>query len=144
MAPLRWSKGGEAELVSLAADIIHLRSTIPSAPGSRLDATMPSGAGFRVKVHRCQKIELGFAIEGRLIDLRREVRGELEALLPKTESEGRVAAALPGSASEEESRTRRARARRRRRSVDHEDDHDHETPFVIVLVIVIDKASSSS
>lgn len=81
MADLRWSKGGEAELVSLTADIIQLRSTIPSAPGSRLDATMASGAGFRVKVHRCRKVDSSFAIEGRLIDLRREVRGELEALL---------------------------------------------------------------
>jgi hypothetical protein len=86
MADLRWTKGGEADVVSLTADIVNVRSTIPSAPGSRLDATLASGSGFRVKVHRCQKSELGFAIEGRLIDLRREVRGELEALLPKTQA----------------------------------------------------------
>jgi hypothetical protein len=82
VAALRWSKGGEADLISLAGDIIQVRSTISSAPGSRLDATLAGGAGFRVKVHRCQKREVGFEIEGRLIDLRREVRGELEALLP--------------------------------------------------------------
>jgi hypothetical protein len=81
MADLKWQKGGEASLVSLASDTIRLVSTIPSAPGSRIDGTLASGAGFRVKVHRCQKTPEGFAIEGRVIDLRREARAEVEALL---------------------------------------------------------------
>ena len=81
-APITWQKGGEAELLILDGDRITLRSTIPSAPGSRPEAALRSGAGFRVKVARCRREEAGFVIEGRLIDTVRAVRLELEALLP--------------------------------------------------------------
>jgi hypothetical protein len=82
-APILWQKGGEAEIVLLIEDRITLRSTIPSAPGSRPEAALRSGASFKVKVARCRKDEAHFVIEGRLIDTTRPVRLELEALAPK-------------------------------------------------------------
>ena len=82
-APIRWQKGGEAELVLLVGDLVTLRSTIPSAPGSRPEATLQSGSAFKVKVARCRRDEAAFLIEGRLIDTTRAVRIELEALAPK-------------------------------------------------------------
>jgi hypothetical protein len=81
MSDLRWARGGEADLVAFDGDRISVRSSIPSAPGSRPDATMASGSGLRIKVHRCQKVDASFLIEGRLIDLRRSVRDELALLL---------------------------------------------------------------
>ncbi|MEO7330746.1 MAG: hypothetical protein ABI193_19375 [Minicystis sp.] len=82
-APILWQKGGEAHVLVLIADRITLRSTIPSAPGSRPEAALRSGASFKVKVARCRKEEAGFVIEGRLIDTTRPVRLAIEALLPK-------------------------------------------------------------
>jgi hypothetical protein len=81
MAHLRWAKGGEARIVALDDDRIDLASTSSSAPGSRIDGVLPSASTLRVKVHRCRKVGDGFAIEGRTIDLRREVRAEILGLL---------------------------------------------------------------
>jgi hypothetical protein len=76
-----WSKGGSATIVRLEQDRIDLASTIPSAPGSRLDGSVAGGGGsMRVKVARCVRTEGGFAILGRLIDTTRDVRLELEKL----------------------------------------------------------------
>jgi hypothetical protein len=83
MSDLRWSRGGEADLVAFDGERITLRSSISSAPGSRPDATTASGSGFRVKVHRCQRIDAHFVIEGRVLDLRREVRDEIAGVLAK-------------------------------------------------------------
>jgi hypothetical protein len=80
-ARLGWSKGGEASVVSLKADAIVLRSTVPSPPGSRiegrLEGEMP--AKVRVKVHASKRQPEGdFILEGRLLDVTREVRARLE------------------------------------------------------------------
>jgi hypothetical protein len=61
-------------------DKVRLLSTIPSAPGSRLQGTLGSGAAIRVKVHRCVRAETGYAIDGKLLDARRELRDALAAL----------------------------------------------------------------
>jgi hypothetical protein len=77
-----WAKGGTGTVVRLEQDRIDLRSTLSSAPGSRLDGTLASGGGaLRVKVARCRRIAEGFTIEGRLIDTTREVRAELARLV---------------------------------------------------------------
>jgi hypothetical protein len=76
-----WTKGGSAHVVRLEQDRIDLASTVPSAPGSRLDGELAGGGGaLRVKVARCQKAEAGFTIAGRLIDTTRDVRAALERL----------------------------------------------------------------
>lgn len=81
MPHVRLDKGGEADLVSLDADRIALRSTIASAPGSPLSGKLENGATVRVKVHRCRKQDDRFLIEGRLVDATRKLREELAALL---------------------------------------------------------------
>ena len=71
-----WNKGGTGALVTLEGERITVSSSIPSAPGSRPEATI-DGASFRIKVARCRKQEAGFLIDGRLIDTVRDVRLDL-------------------------------------------------------------------
>jgi hypothetical protein len=95
-ARVTWAQGGEAGVVSIGADAVVLRSTVPSPPGSRIEgrvegpADVPGavdggGAGraplsLRVKVHGCKRQGEGeFMIVGRPIDLSREARDRLEA-----------------------------------------------------------------
>jgi hypothetical protein len=64
---------------------IALRVRTPAPPGARLDATATDDAGgssaFRVKVHRCKKMEDGtFVMQGATQELRREGRAILEAM----------------------------------------------------------------
>jgi hypothetical protein len=81
MPHLRWKKGGEADVVASADDQTTVRSTIPSAPGSRLEGELAEG-GARVwlKVHRCRKDGDAFVIDGRLLDATRELRTTIAAL----------------------------------------------------------------
>jgi hypothetical protein len=83
MAHVRWSKGGDADVVAFDGDRITLRSTVPSAPGTPLDGVLASGAGVRVKVHGCRREGDAFVIAGRMVDLRRETRAEVTALVPR-------------------------------------------------------------
>ena len=80
---LTWTKGGEADVTLLVDDLITVLSTIPSAPGSRPDGKLASGAAVRLKVARCRRQDDRFVIEGRLIDTTRETRAELAALLAR-------------------------------------------------------------
>jgi hypothetical protein len=83
---LRWIRGGEAEVQSLDADRITVLSTTPSAPGSRPEGLLESGAAVRIKVARCRRTEERFLIEGRLLDATRETRAEIQRLVdPPTE-----------------------------------------------------------
>ena len=75
-----WNKGGTGAILSLDGERITVTSSIPSAPGSRPEATL-DGAAFRVKVVRCRKQDDGFIIDGRLIDTIREVRLDIERRL---------------------------------------------------------------
>jgi hypothetical protein len=87
---LTWSKGGEADVTALDEDRISVLSTTPSAPGSRPEGTLASGARVRIKVARCRRTEAGFLIEGRLIDATRDTRAEIARLLDGTGGEGRA------------------------------------------------------
>jgi hypothetical protein len=81
---VRWTRGGEARLVSIDARAIVLRSTVPSPPGSRIEGTFESERpkALRVKVHACRRQPEGdFVLEGRPIDLPRESRLHLESLV---------------------------------------------------------------
>ncbi len=80
---VRWAKGGEARVTSLAADAIVLRSTVPSPPGSRIEGQLEGDppAQVRVKIHASRRQPEGdFVLEGRLLDATREVRARLEAM----------------------------------------------------------------
>jgi len=84
-AQLRWVVGGgEARLLSIGAEAVSLESTTPSPPGSRIDGVLLSGSGrtVRVKVHSSKREASGrFRIDGRPIDLTKEAREELGALV---------------------------------------------------------------
>jgi hypothetical protein len=89
-APIRWDKGGEGIVVRAEKDLVELRSTIASAPGSRLLGALESGTAVRVKVARCRRMEEGgFTIEGRLLDATRGAMAELAALAETDRGEGR-------------------------------------------------------
>jgi hypothetical protein len=81
---LGWDKGGTARLLSITKDgAVTLRSSVPSPPGSRIDGTLTNGGvKVRFKIHGSRKQPEGdFILEGRAIDMTREVRELLEGLL---------------------------------------------------------------
>lgn len=82
-ATLTWVKGGHAAIVEVEDDVIVLRSTIPSPPGSRLDARLAAEppSDVRVKIHG-SKLEAdgSFTLKGRLIDASRALRTRLAGL----------------------------------------------------------------
>jgi len=75
-----WEDGGEAELVSLTGESVRFVSSVSFPPGARPWALI-EGLRIRVKVHASRKTENGFTVEGRCIDLRKEMRETLERLL---------------------------------------------------------------
>lgn len=82
MSHLRWKKGGEGDVVASMDDLTTVRSTIPSAPGSRIEGELvEGGAPVRLKVHRCRKDGDVFVLEGRLLDATRELRIAVAALV---------------------------------------------------------------
>ena len=83
-AHLEWEGGGYAHLVSVNREAVTLLSTVPSPPGSRISGTLlPSPASVvRMKVHVCRAEPDGrFRLEGRALDLTRDLRARLEGLL---------------------------------------------------------------
>jgi hypothetical protein len=83
-AHVRWARGGEACVVSLDAQTIALRSTVPSPPGSRVEGTLDGDppATLRVKIHASRRQAEGdFLLEGRPLDLARETRERITRLL---------------------------------------------------------------
>lgn len=84
---LKWDGGGEGRIVSLQGDGIVLRSTTPHAPGSRPSAVLSGGSAIRVKAHRSKRDESlddgkTFTVEGRVLDLTRDLRATIDAALP--------------------------------------------------------------
>ncbi len=86
-----WTRGGEARIVSIAADAIVLQSTVPAPPGSRIEGTIGGAAGrikLRVKVHASKRDGDGdgqFVLQGRPLDLTREARELLAAMVREVE-----------------------------------------------------------
>lgn len=81
---LAWEKGGHADVVSVEGDAIVLRSTTSAPPGARLTSTLTTEPPVVVKIksygtHR--ESDGSFTLKGRLIDVTREVRDRLVALL---------------------------------------------------------------
>ncbi|MBL8741423.1 MAG: hypothetical protein JNK04_10025 [Myxococcales bacterium] len=81
----QWEGGGDATLTSLVEDAAVLRSTKPFAPGSRPLATLANGAAIRLKTHRSRREDgddgKSFTIDGRVLDLTRELRAFFGAAL---------------------------------------------------------------
>jgi hypothetical protein len=84
--PIRWEKGGEGRMARAEKDLVAVRSTLASAPGSRLVGSTEGGTLVRVKVARCRRLPgspdgaIEYLIEGRLLDASRDVMAELAAL----------------------------------------------------------------
>jgi hypothetical protein len=78
---IRWNKGGEAAVLEAEDDRVAVRSTIPSAPGSRIEGVLPSGGGVRIKVARCRAEGGAYRIEGKLLDATRAARDEVASLV---------------------------------------------------------------
>ena len=78
---LRWIKGGDVTILTFDGDRISVHSSVPSAPGSRPEGTLASGARFWIKVARCRREGEGFLIDGRLLDATRDTRAEIQRLL---------------------------------------------------------------
>ncbi len=80
-----FEKGGEADVVALEGERVTLRSTVSAPPGSPLDGRLRegphAGVALRIKVHGCRREGDLFRIEGRVIDLSRELRAVLAGLL---------------------------------------------------------------
>lgn len=83
---IRWNKGGEATVIEARDDLVAVRSTIPSAPGSRLEGALSSGATVRIKVARCRAEGGAFRIEGKLLDATRATRDEVAASVAAPEA----------------------------------------------------------
>jgi hypothetical protein len=76
-------KGGEADVIAIGSDTVTLRSTIPSPPGSRIEARLASDAAaiVKFKIHGSKKQADGaFVLEGRPLDMTKELRERLSAL----------------------------------------------------------------
>ncbi len=81
---IAWAKGGSASFLAAEGESVVLRSTIPSPPGSRLDATFVEepAVALRIKVHGSKKEADGsFTIKGRLVDATREIRERVHRLV---------------------------------------------------------------
>jgi hypothetical protein len=79
---VRWSRGGEAVVESVNGETIALRSTTAAPPGARVDGMLEvePPVRLRIKVHACRRQAEGdFRLEGRCIDMTREVREKLSA-----------------------------------------------------------------
>ncbi len=79
-----WAKGGTAAFLTVVSDVVTLRSTIPSPPGSRLEGTFVSDASVAVsvKVHGSKREPDGsFVVKGRLLDANRALRDRVAALV---------------------------------------------------------------
>lgn len=82
-AHVTWQGGGQARVASFDGKGIALRSTVPSPPGSRIEGALAGEppARLRVKIDACRRTAEGeFTLEGRPLDMTREVRERVEAL----------------------------------------------------------------
>lgn len=83
-AQISWTTGGEAWIVAIGADAVTLESTTPAPPGARVEGVLLASPGskLRVKVRATRREASGrFRIDGRPIDLTREVRAALLGLM---------------------------------------------------------------
>ena len=83
---LSWTKGGTASFLTVADDVVTLRSTIPSPPGSRIEGTLASDPAVtvKIKIHGSKLEEDGsFTLKGRLLDANRALRDRLARLGPQ-------------------------------------------------------------
>jgi hypothetical protein len=78
-----WKRGGEATLLALDPASVRLWSSVPFPPGARAEGTTDEDppATLKVKIHASREETKGdargFLIEGRPLDLSKELRERL-------------------------------------------------------------------
>jgi hypothetical protein len=84
---LTWAKGGTASFLTVKDDAVTLRSSIPSPPGSRLDATLLADprdppVAIKIKIHGSKLEPDGaFTLKGRVLEATRALRARLATLV---------------------------------------------------------------
>ena len=81
---LTWSKGGTASFLSVVDDAVTLSSTIPSPPGSRLEASLLADPAVvvKVKIHASKlQVDGSFTLKGRLLEASRALRDRIATLV---------------------------------------------------------------
>jgi hypothetical protein len=81
---LLWAKGGTASFLTIAMDAVTLRSSIPSPPGARLEATLASepSVSVTIKIHGSKLQPDGsFTLKGRLLEATRALRARIADLV---------------------------------------------------------------
>lgn len=83
MSHLLWSSGKRATILELQGERVVLRSESPFAPGTPLSGQIEAhpGRALRLKVNSCKKSDDAFVIEGRAVDLTRDLRALVEEIL---------------------------------------------------------------
>jgi hypothetical protein len=81
MTVLELLRGGTAVIVEVTGEHVAVLSSLPSPPGSPLEATL-GGQALRIKVRSCRRVDAdeagrAFRIEGRFVSLTREQREAL-------------------------------------------------------------------
>jgi hypothetical protein len=79
-----WAKGGTASFLVVADDAVTLRSTTPSPPGSRIEATLltDSSVALKIKIHGSKLEPDGtFTLRGKLLEANRALRDRVASLL---------------------------------------------------------------
>ena len=83
--PITWDGGGTGAVFALEGEVIRVRSSRAFAPGSRPSGTTARGEEVRMKTHRCKREDTGdgltFTLEGRTLDMGRDLRAKLLATL---------------------------------------------------------------
>ena len=81
---LTWAKGGTASFVTAKDDAVTLRSSIPSPPSSRLEATfnVDPPSAIKIKIHTSKLEPDGsFMLKGRVLEATRALRERLATLV---------------------------------------------------------------
>jgi hypothetical protein len=82
---ISWDGDGTGAVVALEGEVIRVRSSRAFAPGSRPSGRTARGEEVRMKTHRCKREDTGdgltFTLEGRTLDMSRELRAALLAAL---------------------------------------------------------------
>lgn len=75
---ITWTKGGTATVEKFVEPWVTVRSTTSAAPGTPLQGRHGELL-IIVKIKSCKKVDDAFVIEGRLVNLTKELRAALGA-----------------------------------------------------------------
>lgn len=82
---ITWDGGGDGAVIALEGEVLRVRSSRAFAPGSRPSGRTARGEEVRMKTHRCKREDTGdglvFTLDGRTLDMSRELRTSLLAAL---------------------------------------------------------------